>query len=1404
MAGGEHILVSETLLGKKIENASKGSINEEKEKFMAICYILRSDADRYSKLLEDLRSSANRGRDEYPVTLSDAFDLLVRESGEYDTVQSYRRFNGRGGRGGRGRNYMFAQRGGRGSDHEYTSSRVNENSSNEIVPGSDGVTHQGITCFGCQFSGHYRNQCPYTTRTGTVSMHVGILCAQGNDFNIPLNWILLDTCSTCDVTNNPALVNDIRTCKPNDRLTAYTNGGKQVYNLIANLNILPITVHLKKSSMATILSLKTISNIPGARLYLDTAANKDIKLTLEDGRVLIFKQHQNGLYFYDTNVELSKPKPLLQDYSLLQTVTQDYSLLQTVTENKSYFTRQEIKGADTSRKLQEYLYYPGNNTYKKYVTHNLMNNCAITADDVSRAEAIYGSPVPYLQGHMVRRKPQVHDKIEKIPLPPMIAQHHLDVALAMDFFFVNGNIFFHTKSNKIDFLTAQYCISRSLRTIFTALESVINKYRCRSFKITDFHGDSEFDKEKLKDFLEPGILHTYAREEHVGIIERSVRSIKERCRSTVHGMPYKRMTILMVKSLVEGVVGMMNAFPSKQGISDTLSPSTIVEGKSKLDLKRKIITFGTYALIYTTTSNNMKSRAVPGIALRRSNSAGGHYFMSLHSGKRIHGYNWDELPTDDYVIERVEALAMEQGQPLMHDGVPSFEWMPGHEVEDVWNEDQGEFLAIAPEVPPVIEPVENNEPAHIEVGEEQNDFINDDEIEQNDNQNENDDGLIIVPEDNIVSDDETFIESEVDPMDDVGMVASQDNAADEVIVADVDDTPVGNDRPRRANAGQGIERLQMDFKGKGYQTKREFNFITNGIKEVQDASGDDVKSYMKLACDVIFTQMTAKKGFKKHGAKAFAAMIKEFTQLNEGAVPGKPVVIPTDSSSLTATEKRKALRAVNLIKEKWNGDIKGRSCVDGSQQRRYLKQDESMASPTAALESLLVTLLVDAYEDRDVGTYDVPGAYLQASLAPKDNGERVLMKLVGEFVDIMCKVNPEHEKNVVYENGQKVLYMEILQAIYGCIESALRWYELYSETLKKEGFVINPYDRCVANKEINGKQCTIVWYVDDNKVSHVDPQVVTDVIDLMKSHFGELTVTRGKKHRFLGMNIEINKDRNIEIEMKDQLLEAVHMFEQADGNKVDEVVNTPARPRLRDINLECTQLCSEKQEVFHSIVSKLLWTIKRARPDLETAIGFLCTRVSKSDEDDWLKLRRAIAYIKCTIDDVRVIGASSLIDIFTWIDAAYAVNPDMKSQTGGAISLGVGVLHAKSSKQKLNVKSSTEAELVGNSEYLPYNLWLLNFMSMQGYTIKNNVLYQDNQSTILMLKNGRNSCTGNSRHIHIRYFFVKDRVDKKEVKIEYCPSLDMLADFFTKPLQGKLFLKFKEVLMGHKPITSLK
>ena len=165
----------------------------------------------------------------------------------------------------------------------------------------------------------------------------------------------------------------------------------------------------------------------------------------------------------------------------------------------------------------------------------------------------------------------------------------------------------------------------------------------------------------------------------------------------------------------------------------------------------------------------------------------------------------------------------------------------------------------------------------------------------------------------------------------------------------------------------------------------------------------------------------------------------------------------------------------------------------------------------------------------------------------------------------------------------------------------------------------------------------------------------------MKGHFGDLTVTGGKTHNFLAMNIQINDEKNIEIEMKEQLEEAVASFEIAEGESVTELVTSPASRHLREMNDDCKKLTTVKSEVFHSIVEKILYIMKRARPDLETAVSYLCTRVSKSDLDNWKKLLRVIVFIKVTIDDKRIIGAKSLSSIFMWVDTEYAMNPDMKS-----------------------------------------------------------------------------------------------------------------------------------------------
>ena len=137
------------------------------------------------------------------------------------------------------------------------------------------------------------------------------------------------------------------------------------------------------------------------------------------------------------------------------------------------------------------------------------------------------------------------------------------------------------------------------------------------------------------------------------------------------------------------------------------------------------------------------------------------------------------------------------------------------------------------------------------------------------------------------------------------------------------------------------------------------------------------------------------------------------------------------------------------------------------------------------------------------------------------------------------------------------------------------------------------------------------------------------------------------------------------------------------------------------------------------------------------------------------------------------------------------------------MSMGLGMVHCKSSKQKLNTKSSTESEIVGLSDYVPYHIWFANFMKEQGYKMERNVIYQDNQSAMKMEINGRNSCTGNSRHIDIRYFFTKDRVNKGEFKIEYCPTHRMVADYFTKPKQGRSFKFMRDIIMGYVSINEL-
>ena len=331
----------------------------------------------------------------------------------------------------------------------------------------------------------------------------------------------------------------------------------------------------------------------------------------------------------------------------------------------------------------------------------------------------------------------------------------------------------------------------------------------------------------------------------------------------------------------------------------------------------------------------------------------------------------------------------------------------------------------------------------------------------------------------------------------------------------------------------------------------------------------------KKIVDLIFAQMTATKGIKLFGQRAVSALFKEYKQFYDMDVFERVKV-----DDLPQIAKNKALNAINLIKEKGNGDIKGRTCANGKMQEKYLNKEET-SSPTVAVESLFMSLCIDSHEKRDVAIFDVPGAYLNAYM-PDD--KFLLIKFDSKFVDIMCEVNPELIEDVRFERGKKVLYLKIKKALYGCIESALLWYNLFLNKLTDLGFKVNPYDRCVANKIIDGQQCTIVWYVDDVKVSYTNKSVVSDVIKYMQEEFGNITVSRGNSHTYLGMDIEFLKNNSIYISMKRHMKELLNML----SGGVHGTTTSLAKKDMFNVDTKSRALDQKSVDLFHSVIAKIL------------------------------------------------------------------------------------------------------------------------------------------------------------------------------------------------------------------------
>ena len=687
-----------------------------------------------------------------------------------------------------------------------------------------------------------------------------------------------------------------------------------------------------------------------------------------------------------------------------------------------------------------------------------------------------------------------------------------------------------------------------------------------------------------------------AANEHIGTVERSVRTIKESTRAGLHGIPYKQVPIAMIKGLLKYATMLANAFPTKAGISKTLSPQNIVEGLPNIDFANLKYEFGEYGELSedSTVTNTQAGRTKGALALYPRGQHGTWAFLSLSTGREVHGRTFTPLPITDEVIARVAELGAAQGQPVIHDGRLLFEWMPGvpitdddAELEDYYGDLNYEQEEDAIDPPDINEPVEYDEPAPYDSDtEDSEDDAQDDgafmepDAEAADAHNESsDEEGASQPEDDFPpfdegDDDDPPSDGGYDKDEGISYNANDDNANEEdsssdddsdyelpppllqreqVVVEDVDEDsddeeggddddedtddgigpppPMGRGQPERMHNVRmpHSEFLFLQTPFEELNDDLHFQFVQEAIKEIKD------KGETKLLCQyvtgLVFNQMSAKAGLKKHGERAWKALLKELKQLKD-----LDVFKAVHASSLTEKQKREALREITVLKEKRDNTLKGRTCADGRSQRgRYPK--EETASPTLSNDSAMLNLITAAIEGRDVAIADVAGAYLKA-----DMNDFVLMKLEGATVDIMLELDPGLEDFVAVENGKRVLYMQLIKALYGCVQSALLWYKLFSSTLEGLGFVLNPYDLCVANAIIDGKQCTIGWYVDDNIITHVDPNQVTWVIDKIEERFGKMVVSRGKSHEFLGMKLDFLEDKTVTVGMKEHIKGAIADF----------------------------------------------------------------------------------------------------------------------------------------------------------------------------------------------------------------------------------------------------------------------